>query len=81
MFDFYQLARDALAFAKERIPAIRTAIEAGEAVGDAVATVRGLVGSVRGFADPPTKAELDQLYDVTMSELDETINMLGDRQT
>lgn len=74
-FDLASVAKGVLHFAEEHLPALKGAPEAA----DALKAFGGLVSSVKNFADPPTKAELDKLEAQTFAELDDTINMLGDR--
>lgn len=67
-------ARGALSFIKAQASQIAGAPEAAEAV----QSLRNLASSVTGFADPPTRAELDALERDVFAKLDATIDKLGD---
>lgn len=73
--DFASIAKSVLSFAEAHLPALKGVPEAV----DTVKAIGGLITSVKGFADPPTKQQLDALEKQTFAELDDTIAMLGDR--
>lgn len=73
--DFAAIARQVLAVGQNFLPIQRLLAGAPEAV-EAAKSLKPLIASVRGFADPPTAAELDKLEAEVFAGLDDTIDRL-----